>query len=279
VREQLRVQRRGAPAHLEAAGQHALGAAAACHAVLHHLPDAQQAGVDLGVVAPVALVQAHHAGDRGAQRACQRQQLGAAAERVRQHRGVGRDDALALAVGGDLIADDEAAADRVVGAAVELAAVGVEGQAAHPIGVEGQRAAQHRQIVALDEGHRMAAGQHDAPLGAHRRQQRRHRVDVDRLRIMPGQAEQHRLVRAVAAPGGAQRAVQLDAHPRHRLEPALGDQALDEEPCGAHRPHGVRARRPDADLEQVEYADGHLVCLLECLGGGVRAPRSAPVGG
>jgi hypothetical protein len=51
---------------LEAAGQVPSVAAAALHAVLHHLPDAQQAGVDLGVAAPVAFVAAHHLGDAAA---------------------------------------------------------------------------------------------------------------------------------------------------------------------------------------------------------------------
>jgi len=50
----------------KAAGQLALGAAAARHAVLHHAPDGQQAGVDLGVLAPVAFVGAHHLGNASA---------------------------------------------------------------------------------------------------------------------------------------------------------------------------------------------------------------------
>ena len=64
--EQRPVQRGGAPAHAKAAGQLALGAAAARHAVLHHAPDGQQAGVDLGVLAPVAFVGAHHLGNASA---------------------------------------------------------------------------------------------------------------------------------------------------------------------------------------------------------------------
>jgi hypothetical protein len=44
---------------LEAAGQQALRAAATAHAVLHDLPDAQQARVDLGIAAPVPLVAPH----------------------------------------------------------------------------------------------------------------------------------------------------------------------------------------------------------------------------
>ena len=37
----------------------------------------------------------------------------------------------------------------------------------------------------------------------------------------------------------------------------LRPQQPDEPHGGGHRPHGVRAGRPDAGLEQVEDADGH----------------------
>ena len=109
--------------HLEAAGQHAIGLAAARDAVLHGAPDAQQAGIDLGVAAPVALVAPHQLGDAAVVLARERKQVGAAVKRIRQHRRVGRDHLVQGAVGGDLVADDEAAADRVVGARLELGAL------------------------------------------------------------------------------------------------------------------------------------------------------------
>ena len=49
----------GAALDFEAAGQHTVGGAAAFHAVLHDLPDAQQAGVDVGIAAPVLFVAPH----------------------------------------------------------------------------------------------------------------------------------------------------------------------------------------------------------------------------
>ena len=48
----------GTALDLEAARQHALSRTAALHAVLHHIPDTQQAGVDLGIAGPDVL-QAH----------------------------------------------------------------------------------------------------------------------------------------------------------------------------------------------------------------------------
>ncbi len=83
-------------------------------------------------------------------------------------------------------------------------------------------------------------------------------VGIDRVRVLALEAEQHRLVGAVAAAGHRQRAVQLGAHAGDAVEHAfLFQPVFGEARGGAHRPHRVRRRRSDADLEQVEYADGH----------------------
>ena len=42
-----------------------------------------------------------------------------------------------------------------------------------------------------------------------------------------------------------------------RLEQAASRQQLDEAPRGVHRPHGVRTRGADADLENIENAETH----------------------
>ena len=92
---QLPVQVGCAAPHLEAARQHPVGRAAALDALAHHAPDRQQAGVDLGVAAPMALVAAHHVGDAAAFALRQSEQFGAGMKRQRQHGGVGRDALLA----------------------------------------------------------------------------------------------------------------------------------------------------------------------------------------
>ena len=129
-----------APLHLEPAGQHALGAAAVVDALLHHLPQVQQALAHLGLGAPRQLVGHHDAADRQAGLRAAREQLVAGGERVR-HRGVvGHDHVLADLV----LVEHEPAAHRVVLALVQRLLALVRrrrgpGREAHAVGVEGQR--------------------------------------------------------------------------------------------------------------------------------------------
>jgi hypothetical protein len=65
----------------------------------------------------------------------------------------------------------------------------------------------------------------------------------------------------VAAAGHGQRAEQLAAHAGDTIQHAFFFQpAFGKAGGGAHRPDRVRGGWPDADLEQVEYADGHGYC-------------------
>ena len=58
-------------------------------------------------------------------------------------------------------------------------------------------------------------------------------------------------------PVAPERAEQLDPQPGDSgCGPGVGNSAVNI-PGGLHRPDGVRAGRPDPDLEQVENADGH----------------------
>jgi hypothetical protein len=63
--------------------------------------------------------------------------------------------------------------------------------------------------------------------------------------------------------GGAERAEQFGPHPGHVAEQTVVAQPLDEGVGGPHGPDGVRTRRPDADGEEVEDADGH-VSIMRC---------------
>src|SRR5205814_5887369 len=71
-------------------------------------------------------------------------------------------------------------------------------------------------------------------------------------------AQQHCLVAAVALAGGAERAIELAQDARGRAELAVVRQPHREDARGAHRPDGVRAAGPDADLEEVEDRDSHV---------------------
>ena len=98
----------------------------------------------------------------------------------------------------------------------------------------------------------MLSQQLHAAAAAHRLEQRGHGFHVHRIGLVAGQAQQHGLVAAVALAGGTQRAVELALHARGAFEQAFVLQAQREDARRAHRPHGVRTARPDADLEEVE---------------------------
>ena len=81
--------------------------------------------------------------------------------------------------------------------------------------------------------------------------------DVHRLGVLPHQPEQHRAIGGMATPGERERAVEVRLDARDGLQPAGVGQRAHEAQGDAHRPHRVRTRRADADLEQVENADRH----------------------
>src|SRR5690606_16318485 len=111
----------------------------------------------------------------------------------------------------------------------------------------------------------MAPGQPDPAHAADAFECRRDDVRVDLVGPMAFQPHQHRLVGAVTATGQRERAVDLGTDAGGALEFAGLHQPLLHEAGGrAHRPHGVRGTRPDADLEQVEGADGHAAILGRC---------------
>jgi hypothetical protein len=75
---------------------------------------------------------------------------------------------------------------------------------------------------------------------------------IDRLGLTALQPEDDRARRAVARAGSAQGSVELDSYPRDlRQQPAVGE-VTGEPARGTHGPDGMRARRPDADREQIE---------------------------
>ena len=100
----------------------------------------QQPRVDLGIAAPDALVAPHDAGDGSLLALTQRQQLIAAAKRQGQRREIGHDALFASsATRRRLIADDEAAAHRVVSPVRDLRAGVIESHEAHAVGMQRQR--------------------------------------------------------------------------------------------------------------------------------------------
>ena len=207
----------------------------------------------------------------------QHQQVVAAVERVGQHRGVGRDRLLLRAVGRHLVADDEAAAHRVVDAVLDLAARGVEGGEAHAVGVERQRlAAMHHQVGGLVEARSRAC----RPAAAARcwrgwPRARRARCSMSTVSgSWPARPSSTALSLPWPLPVAPSEPYRSAFTRAVRASSALVREARDEQARGAHRAHGVRAGRADADLEEVEDRDDMAMRRpLEALGDrGFRPP-------
>ncbi len=75
---------------------------------------------------------------------------------------------------------------------------------------------------------------------ADRGEPRGDRLDVDGVRLVAFEAEQHGLVAAVALAGGAERSVELGDDARRPRQQAIVRQAQREHARGAHRPDRVR---------------------------------------
>ncbi len=140
---------------------------------------------------------------------------------------------------------------RVDGAAVIVAHLEPHGVAVpleHSQGVQNNVRLAEWQLAGAGDAH-----------GAVCRDPRQVLVDLGRQDLVGPvafEAEQHSWEGAVPAPGGGERTVQIHSEFVHVERP--GSERCDELGGGAHRPDGVRTRGSDADLEQVEDADGHL---------------------
>ena len=95
-----------------------------------------------------------------------------------------------------------------------------------------------------------AAGRADAL------ERRLHRRRVDRRRLVAFEAEQNRTIGAVAAPRQRERAVGLRDHFADAIEQRHPFEVVRESTGRVHRAHRMRARRTDADLENVEDSSG-----------------------
>ena len=238
------VQAPGAPAHLEAAGQLPVHPQAAGDAGEHRVADRVEAVLDLSLAAQGALVGHLDLRDRQAGLGADPQEVGPAVERVGNRSGFDpRRSRIALLL-------DEAAADRVAHHLVEEGARRVEGAEPHPVGVARQDLGEVEREVAggLEDEPRqsdLAGLRQDSDV-------LRHPVGIDGGGLVPEKPQEDRHVGGVAAPGPGQRPEDLRGDPRRAGQ---GRHALAEAARGDHRADRVRARRADADLEQIEGAD------------------------
>ncbi|MCY1531627.1 hypothetical protein D9M68_668580 [compost metagenome] len=183
----------------------------------------------------------------------QAQQFLGAGEVVGQHGVV----LVQLAAGGLLGIDHEAAADRIVGVAMQHAAVDAKSRQGHGIGVIGQVLVEQQHVARPVEGHRHIAVDQQLAAGEQRRDTWLDLRRVDLVRPVAHQAHDHRPVAAVTDPGGRQRAIQAHFHAAYPRQQAPLAQRADKQRGSAHGADGMRAGRPDTDLEQIEHTDSH----------------------
>ena len=154
------------------------------------------------------------------------------------------------------VPDDEPAADREPGLVGERSRLPVPRDEAHGVGMARRR----RHGV-----------EHDGPLGverncappdeverfrlAHRHDKRFGGVEIDSLRRLAAESQDHRLVGGVAAPGEGERAKKRDLERGDPIDRARLDQPFGERGGGFHRPNRMGRRRADPDLEELENAD------------------------
>ena len=244
-----------APSHLEAAGQHAVGAAALLDALLHDGPDPQQPGAHLLLGAPGELVGQHHLADRQPRLAAARQQLRAGRERV--------------AAPGCRPARSAAAPSRPRRARSHRRPSSTRGsRRSDPCG---PRAVKRIPLVWKGSRLRRCRTTSSSTSKATACRASRSRRPDSRTACTAGSAalgstssgdspsrpEHHGLDAAVAVAGGTEGAEQLRPDAGHVLEQPVLLQGGREGPGGPHRAHGVRARRADPDGEEVEDAQCH----------------------
>jgi len=176
--------------------------------------------------------------------------LGAGVERIAQRDlGFGRGARLRLR-----LVDDEAPAHRVIGVLEHDARVAVRGEA-HRVRVVGQAHRQQAHVPRPVERDRHGAGEHQRAFGTHAVDRADHEIRIDGVRSRAHQAGGDRAIGRMADAGRRQRAVELHLDASHLAESPVPLQCRGEIVRRAHRSDGVRTRRPDTDLEQVEDAD------------------------
>ena len=180
------------------------------------------------------------------------EQFDGAGEIVRQHGAIQIDHA----AGSLCFIDDKTAADGIVGVAMQLTVIAFDDQG-HGVGVERQVFVDQAHVPGPDERDRQTTVEQqrvgfaqgfDADADLRR---------IDRVRPLAHQAHDHRVVAAVTDAGGRQRTIKLNFDAPYLFQKTLLTQTLHEQRRGAHRPHGVRTGRADADFEQVENTDSH----------------------
>lgn len=263
-RIQLLVNGAGAAAHLQATRHDAVHFQTALNAAVHGFPDLVEALVQFLAGDHRLLIGALHLGDGAAGTGRHLKHFPRRPEGIRHARTIIDGLAALLDRLQFRIGHDETAADGIIDALDEQPALIVEGGEDHAVGMAGQR-------VLLVEDQifcgpkligRMAGRRYRSGL-LHRIDNGVHRIGVDKVRPLAGEAQNDGTPCAVANAGKGERAMQADLQLRNgctrRSRPLIAEDQRQEAVCSRHRPHRVGARRTDTDLEDVKDRKKHEV--------------------
>jgi len=157
--------------------------------------------------------------------------------------------------------DHKTTAHRVVLTRSYFVALRVKRVKRHAVGVQRQAFAAEQQVLFFDKRHWVLAQQGQCLPGADAGNGGLDLVGVYVVGLVPGQAQQHGLVGAVAHTRGRQGAKQFHRDVVHGGQAQGALHMAGKLPRRNHGPHGVGAGRADTDLEEVENADGHGGCV------------------
>ena len=240
------------PAHLEAAGQDAVARKATVDAIVHHPPDPRNPVVQCGAVTVYQFIGAFHRSDADAAGFGHRQHFIGTFKRVRNGGAAGPGFAARLF----RRCHHKTATDREIGFFGNHIALFIGGAHHHAVGMPLQR----RAIVELQIARRVKqqirqAGV-DQPVSVPDRRQRHLCLcSVIGFGQEPGQTQDHRAVGGVADAGKGEGAMQRRPDPTGMKRRC--PQQVEKPPRRHHRPHRMRRRRANPDLEHVEHAEKH----------------------
>jgi hypothetical protein len=251
---QPRPQGGGPTPNRQPTGQYASLPGATLDAALHHRPHPQQARPDLCLVTPGHFVGEHQFADAQTSFGGQHQQFVGSAERKRN---VAELRSLVQSANVVLV-EDCSAADGIAFPLQHRRTVVAQRREHHAVAVERQSLPSKQDDVGgsreHDPTHTAQAqfarfGDGGGP--------RSNVIGVDGLGVLPLQPEHQCGDGAMPDTRRPERAEELDTQPGRPLEQVLVGQQRHEGLRRAHGPDGVRTRRSDPDLEEVEHAAGH----------------------
>ena len=240
----------GAAAHIELAWQLPLGGQAALHTGSHNTGDPVDKVQNLGAWALCQLIFEHHIGDRFLCRLRHLQKLRPRAIRKRQRDALSRNRQFRPGL------HDKAAADGKPCVLQDRGAAGVEGGKMHRVGVLGAVGVKiENQIFRRIKCHQQITFEGDFMMGMELLQKAFGLIGINRGRFKAAKPQKRGSIGAVAFTCPSQRTEQRDHDRGAARRIGALQQRVSKSLRGLHRPHSVRRRRADANLEQVEQTN------------------------